>query len=1258
MLRRTPPVWLVAALVAAATARAAPAPAPPDPAPAAAPAPPDPAAVWARARQEQIPALRARAEVARNRTEARERFFAGQAPLPEAFPDLAGRDLSDPAVVRGDLALLSDRDTARAAERVAELPDVGTHRAELDAARQTALDAEDRAAGLLRRALSGTLAHLDAHPELARSALDQVSAPLRATVAAASAPDLDDEARAARVKAAALADADLARLDALVAALRRAALVPTAVPPDPADDIGRLGDPTGADAAADRLRLLRPFLTGDPRTHLDDALLAWLQGPRLAQATAAAAAPAPSGDLPALQADLTEAEATLAALKDRVHEAPAGDAVAAADQAVLAEEVRGAEQRVEALRTAVSGADAARQVSTADAARRSEADAAAARERAANAMAEARDDAERRAAEALAAAADARANAAAAWESAKAAEAELDQRRARNGERIAKTRSDLAELRTAGLLDTDRPDPDAMFRDLRTQLNTLRADARAQNTTYSDARTALATSRAEVAAERTRLEAERRSLTDAPDPARTDGLAAVAQWEEALDDVVSARAASVDVARSSVDETFQRLREIHELRESVRPSISGAAARDDRAYLLEDLGREFALLPSRLAARGRDRLSTLRQLPARALDFNALRAFFFGSFWILIVLAGWYVARRRAGTAATDVARRVAAVRAELTFADVRGAIKPLRYAIETLLDLAVGWLMIGAITRLSPELGLLLLVYLHVAGYRFLLAAFELLFARHPSFRPALRTLRPEVYDRARLTVSALLAYIFVRRLVLLFATNVFGLYTTAGLFRSLFTLLSLALAVWLAWTWEPVLRAAMARRQQGSRVIAWLSQPPRHWALAVPNALLSLVFLGMAFAMGILPRLAREGTRMGSLVTRIGSYGLVSAKGPEDAAARLPAEDAARILDQPGGGEAMVPRAEAVDAVVAELTAWQATGGASLVVISADAGEGKSVVLGLVEARLDEVAPGRPHVRVQLPGLRAADAPTVAKRLVAEEDAVAWLLALAGGGEPDAPPTLDSAVAALEALPPTTFLVEDLHRAFLRVVGGFGAVRALLHAMNATAARHFWIVTAHRPAWRHLAQLSDLVDTAVVRRTVELRPMGEKELRTLTLARTRAAGIETDYRSLVRTSVLGDDPAVELERATSLFYRLLAEVSDGNPSVAMHLWVACLRKVDATHAKVVVDDALSARVTLTLPEMFVLAALRTHDWLSEAEIVEVTNLGAAKVRGVVKHLRSRRLLCPSGTGFEVPHAAQAAVSRALIRQNVVQWG
>ena len=162
---------------------------------------------------------------------------------------------------------------------------------------------------------------------------------------------------------------------------------------------------------------------------------------------------------------------------------------------------------------------------------------------------------------------------------------------------------------------------------------------------------------------------------------------------------------------------------------------------------------------------------------------------------------------------------------------------------------------------------------------------------------------------------------------------------------------------------------------------------------------------------------------------------------------------------------------------------------------------------------------------------------------------------------------------------------------------MGGFDGFRELIYVLNAASTTRCWLLVMHRPAWNFLSRLGDLINLSVFRTVRVLPGFSEDALRMLCVGRVKALGYRLDFTDIVRRNVLGADPAVELDRAISVFFRLLKEASAGNPEVALSLWAKSLTLCEERVLRVRIGDVLSVRplLTLTEVELFTLVALQT---------------------------------------------------------------
>jgi hypothetical protein len=877
--------------------------------------------------------------------------------------------------------------------------------------------------------------------------------------------------------------------------------------------------------------------------------------------------------------------------------------------------------------------------------RLAQAEAAAASEAAETARLTAADDAGRRRATVLQARADAQKRTAELWERAEERQTAADSVLNIHQTALIALVARIRQVETLRSLDPDRPDPDRVYSDLRGELDALRRMPAARGVLVDEALAVQREVRLRVGGERELLAAGR-ELVDAVSEAHRDELAvALADWEEALTQEVRAATALVETATEERDVLLQALQRARSARRRLVAFISAGVREQDGRTLVPELGEELALLRPTVTSQVRSRYDDLRALPGHLLDTQLLRELFVGSVWTFALIGLWLWGRAQAPRGAQQLTGRLGALRLELRPTELAALHDPATRALVALVDLLLGWTLLGRLGDLLVELSFVLLVYLQVALYRFVLALFELAVVRPEDFRPALLVLRQRPWRLARQTVQVLAAYFIVRSFVRWILWDGLGLDRIEVVVSGLFTIGGLLLVVFGLWAWAPVIRdRATARVKKPGGVVAWLLGEDGGPVVRVARAVggLGVITVGVIGELGDWITRTRLGTSW--VVNAVSRYRLQDKQErvSEFAVAPSLVHDLAERLSEQ---EELIPRPELERAFEAIWVAWRAERRQGLVALCGDRGDGKSTTFGKIRARVEQDG-AAVSVRSIPSGLRS------------DAEMLAWL----GQDLVENAQTLDAMVDALDALEPRVFLLDGLHQAYVRSVGGFEALNALLYVVNATSDHHFWVVGVHRPAWWYLASAGVMVDVAIFPHVLDLSPWSVDQLRQLALARTSAAGLEADFSGLVRSSALGGDPEIERERSERTFFRLLAEVCEGNPHVGMHLYARSL-ELDSSEphrVRVRVGPALSNEVQAGLsdPALFVLVGVRLQETLDQDDLPAVTNLTVSTLRRTVRDLLMRGLLERTVDGLRIPTHKLPLVTRSLRRRHFLHLG
>ncbi|MCB9677185.1 MAG: hypothetical protein H6737_18855 [Alphaproteobacteria bacterium] len=1197
--------------------------------------------MWATWRQQVLVSWAARLETANLQIEARNAFFAGQNSFGDAFPGLAGARLDRPSVVRGRLVALQDRATARESERQEPIPELGSdeRRAEATAARSAALEAEERADGLVRRLLTGIAAHLDRNPGLRDEGLARLRKPLQDELEAVRAPVDDPVQQAARDARAAAADGDLAALDQLQFDLMLHAVADRPVPsPDPM--LPLLAETDRGEAAAQRLRLLLPWLEPAAAARVEAALAEYSRGPALEKARAEREAAAEAARLAAtapilrsvevLSSARAGAQAGLDALETKLAGLPEGDP----DRERIGLERDAQADRVKELTVRLERAqgihDGKLDAATAAADR--------ARKQAEEAAATAADDRERARAKFLGEAADAR-------DRVREAAKLLEDRRsaiaadaAARDKQVEGFQEQLVAIEKSSPLPGSGPDADEVYRDLRKWRKELIDGeiARGYGVQTADEKVA------EVTVHATR---ERQIIASANQLGRDAAIEAASEdWEAALDEELAIAEELGTVARDERQAVLTSLQQIAELRRELRGYVSWTEREKDRRELGADVARELRLLVPTVLARMSNRAQELLELPYRFVrDATLLIDAAWGLFWLVVLLGSWRWARDKSMDIASRAAVQVKRLKPDLRPIDAQRLKGPTSDAVKALIDLSLGYLMVSFISPLSPEIAFVVETWLLLAIYRVMLAAFDLAVVRAPEFRPSLIALAAKTYDLLRFTTRVLIIWGIARGFTYYVLWSTLQLDTVAGLAMTMFNLVFVFLVAWLLYQWDPILRDRVRARNQESQIVAFLSREvPR--PLRPLSALAMLTFFGITLGVDLLYFfLARDRTGLARVFNVITRYQMGATE--DQSLVPIPQETMDALCSREPGHPVYVTRPGLDEELDAVFQGWKKDSRRGMVALVGDRGEGKRTEIARFLARLDggDIHPYRCRLN---------------HAMLSEHELLAWLAEVTGVAPAE---TADKLVENLRQAPRAVFVVEQAHRAYSRSVGGFAAITQLLYVLNATSDHHFWLVSFHRPGWRYLGAIPSIVDVGVFRSVINLEPFDASMLRDLTQKRAKAAGLDLDYRGLMRANLLGADPEVEQERATNAFFRLLSEASEGNPRVAMHLFAACLEPGDRTgKARVLTRKALRTEVAsdLSVDALFTLTALRQQDAMELAEIVEVTNLPLHTVRNTVRDLQSRGLVEGAKTLIYIPIENLPLVSRTLRRRHLLYLG
>ena len=711
------------------------------------------------------------------------------------------------------------------------------------------------------------------------------------------------------------------------------------------------------------------------------------------------------------------------------------------------------------------------------------------------------------------------------------------------------------------------------------------------------------------------------------------GVSALTYWrmERELAKALEKRRANL---RSERDRGLRLLAAIKGERRQLLGAISATAREQARRELAWELREELREIPEVLELEGRETLEEVRQLPQNLLrDWNSLERLVYSVLGFLFLLWSWRWLRRASGPFLerewrflySTLRRRTAAVETLSWRLDLGAMAKSATPVAHALLDLIALFAIYRIFTESLPVLGPLNLLLVVGAAFRLLLRAVEMALIVPGDWRPGFLVSGEASRRRLIHSVRWLVGFLLIWWLSTRFLQDGIGGDRLAEVLAPVLALGYLLLIVRHLLLWYPSLHRRAVAELPANRWSRWLQKEE-------PSTLGRLLRAAVGFGVLVMSALVRGAARYGKVrwlrlfVARSDLIAGAEVERPLEAEVR-------RTIFE--GAELPMAYGTCRERLRTAFEAWKKQGERGSVVLLGNHGMGKSSVLTATPSLLGE--------GLDLEIQRIAPP----KRLVGVHE-LRTFLADSLGCEASTRAELQEHLAERA---PTLFLVDDLHLLLLRTVGGFAALEELLGLCHQASERHFWVLTCHRPAWMFLKGAATHFHHEIFRDTFTLEPWNAVALESWLLETTRAAGFEVDFERL-----RGAGQRVTFERRQRVrqaYWRLLAESSDGNPEVALALWLdgLCQGQEERALLEVTLPRRPAAEVVSGLPrdDLFVLAALALHDSLRPEHLWDTLNLPAARVEISCRHLDGLDLVETRDEGLAVSPRWLPTVMRVL---------
>jgi hypothetical protein len=258
-----------------------------------------------------------------------------------------------------------------------------------------------------------------------------------------------------------------------------------------------------------------------------------------------------------------------------------------------------------------------------------------------------------------------------------------------------------------------------------------------------------------------------------------------------------------------------------------------------------------------------------------------------------------------------------------------------------------------------------------------------------------------------------------------------------------------------------------------------------------------------------------------------------------------------------------------------------------------------------------------------------------------------------------------LDSVEALIEKInrrrKKTVLVVENLQNAFIRNMHGFSAIEAFWVLMSSTKKSTFWMVTVSRYAWKFFDKMSSA--DQYFSHINEIDILTDEQIRKAITIRHKSTGFQMvfDPAASVKNSraykkLLNND-VKEQEYLADFYFDKLADIAEGNMSVATIFWLQSIKEFD--EKKMVIAPIEVADVDrLEIPSrnvLFTLAAFALHDTINEEQLAMALHQDLNESRLMIGRLRSKGILLKTEEGYRMNQLVYRQVIRLLKRRNIL---
>jgi len=199
------------------------------------------------------------------------------------------------------------------------------------------------------------------------------------------------------------------------------------------------------------------------------------------------------------------------------------------------------------------------------------------------------------------------------------------------------------------------------------------------------------------------------------------------------------------------------------------------------------------------------------------------------------------------------------------------------------------------------------------------------------------------------------------------------------------------------------------------------------------------------------------------------------------------------------------------------------------------------------------------------------------------------------------------------------TIIVIDEAQNSFLAKPDGFAAYHDFVTQINKNTKNIFWVISFNKYSWLYLDRAFGR--TQFFRNTFEVKGWSDVSIKELIMKRHESSSYKLSYDLLI-SATKSQDEIDKYSSVESKFFKLLWELSHGNPRTALHLWLTALSRKNARVFNVNIPKEVDIGQLEILSDdlMFTLSTILKHENLTQSEIVKTTDFGRGIVGNAIK--------------------------------------